>query len=111
MIDLPLSLAACHMLGDFVFQTDWMAARKLTNWKVRAIHVLVYSATFLPVLLFYYNAWAALLFFLALILTHFVLDSRRWVSGEKWPPKPIIVDQTLHLVVLAILSSAFGSWK
>jgi hypothetical protein len=34
---------------------------------------------------------------------HYALDSRRWCSGEKWPPRPIIVDQALHLVTLAMM--------
>lgn len=45
-----LWLIAAHMLGDYVFQNDWMAANNLKDPFVRLVHVVFYSLCFLPVL-------------------------------------------------------------
>lgn len=100
---LGLDLLAAHMVGDYILQTDRMAARKLSDWRVRAVHVVAYSLPFSVVLAAhgYPGEWRT--FMALLMVTHFITDSRRWASGEKWAPKPIMVDQTIHLVTLAVL--------
>lgn len=105
---LSLALIASHMVGDYIAQTDWQAARKLADWRVRAWHVLLYSMCFLPALARYAPSPAAAAWFLGLnFVAHFITDSRRWASGEKWPPKPILVDQSIHMATLAVLGSVF----
>lgn len=105
-----LELIAAHMLGDYITQTDYMAAHKLTNAKVRALHVTVYTLGFVPFLL-----WAGVapvvagMFLGAVWITHFITDCRRWASGKGWAPKPILVDQAIHLITLAILARLFFS--
>ncbi len=37
-------------------------------------------------------------------LTYFVTDSRCWANAEKWPPKPILVDQAIHITTLAVIA-------
>lgn len=104
-----LTLLAAHMVGDYILQTHHQAIHKLTSPLVRAAHVTTYTLCFIP------SAWLAGLslsmaaLFLALVwVTHFIVDSRRWASGEQWTPKPILVDQAIHLVVLAVLAQVFG---
>ena len=46
---LPLYLIAAHLVGDFVFQTRWQAAAKLTDRYARAAHVSTYLLAFVPV--------------------------------------------------------------
>lgn len=105
---ISLCLIASHMVGDYIAQNDWMAANKLKDWRVRVVHVAAYSACFLPVLAAYAPSPAAAGLFLALnFIAHFVTDSRRWASGDKWPPKPILVDQSIHMATLAILGVIF----
>jgi hypothetical protein len=105
---LSLILIACHMIGDYIAQNDWMAANKLHCWKVRAIHVTCYSLCFAPVALYSHaTTTTAAWFFAWLWITHFITDSRRWASGDKWPPKPILVDQSIHLATLTVLGVAF----
>lgn len=104
---IGLDLLAAHLVGDFVLQTDDMAKRKLECWRTRLYHVLLYSMAFVPVIITYaqrVDDWRLALFYWLLILTHFIIDSRRWASGEKWTPKPIMVDQALHVVTLAVLA-------
>ena len=103
---IALWLIACHMVGDYILQTPRMAALKLTNAKVRAQHVTTYTLFFiLPLLVYRVPVAHSLLFLLAVWVTHFVTDSRRWASAEPWPPKPIMVDQAIHLLTLAILGT------
>lgn len=101
---LGLDLIAAHMLGDYILQTDEMAKAKLTDWRVRLWHVITYSWAFVLVGMWHTrDLRQSLLFALAVAVTHFITDSKRWASGEKWPPKPILVDQTIHLITLAVL--------
>ena len=104
-----LLLLAAHMLGDFVTQNDWMAANKFRSSLVRTVHVAVYTAGFVPFLMLTPIGLGRGVGFLACVfVAHWVTDCRRWASGEKWPPKPIVVDQTLHLIQLAVFGRMFG---
>lgn len=106
---LPLDILAAHLAGDFLLQSDWMAANKLRCWRARALHVATYAAAFLPVLALHWPGLGRALLFLGLLaLSHFLTDSRRWSTGENWPAKPIVVDQVLHVIELAILARLFG---
>ena len=99
-----LGLIAAHLVGDFVLQTEYMAVNKLHNVNVRVYHVTVYCLPFLIWFIFErIPLWEIVQFVLLLWVLHFIVDSRRWASGEKWPPKPILIDQSLHIVSLAIL--------
>lgn len=100
-----IELIAAHAAGDFIFQTQWMAANKLKDARARAVHVAAYTACFLPSLLASGLGGQSILLAMALIaIPHFILDSRRWASPDPWPPRPILVDQSLHLIHLALLS-------
>jgi hypothetical protein len=109
MGSIGLLLASAHMVGDFVTQNEWMAANKLCDWRARLVHVAVYTAGFVPVVLLTPLTWEHRGIFLALLfVTHFVTDGRRWASGDKWPPKPILVDQSIHVATLGALAMLFG---
>lgn len=95
-----LEAIALHGLGDFILQTDYIAARKLSDWKVRVLHVTLYCLPYAMLLAWLGEHWGWFVFWLA--LSHFVIDSRRWCES-KWAPRVIIVDQVLHLSVLAVL--------
>jgi hypothetical protein len=80
-----------------------MAANKLTDWRVRAAHVLVYAATFAVAGAFYADTlwqWALAVMFVG--AAHFATDSKRWRTSNPWPAMPILQDQSLHAVQLAI---------
>lgn len=133
---IPLLMLAAHMIGDFVTQNQWMADNKfvkygtayrsddrgrlcavpdsaLNFWDaalVRLSHVCVYTAGFIPIARIAFPAdhsrgsW----FLVAILVTHYVTDCRRWASGEKWPAKPLLVDQTIHITTLAVIGVLFG---
>jgi hypothetical protein len=106
---ISLYLLAAHMLGDFVLQSDRMAKAKLTDVWERTLHVTGYTLGFIPFLgMAGITDWRNPAFLGCLWVTHFITDSRRWASPDPWPPKPILVDQTIHLVTLAVLGWVFG---
>src|SRR4051812_5610921 len=70
---IALALLAAHMIGDYIMQTGWMAANKLQDWRARTVHVSVYSAAFVPVVLLTKLNVQMMLLFVALVwITHFI---------------------------------------
>jgi hypothetical protein len=109
---LSLWLIALHMLGDYILQTNWMAMNKLQNVGARTVHVLCYTLPFGC----FATAWAHFHtphfgtqmiapFTIGVFVLHWITDCRRWASPIPWAPKPILVDQTLHLLELAAMGS------
>lgn len=108
------SFCLVHFLMDWIFQTRWEALNKSKNWVALFVHSLVYTLGFLPLFFFYkVNFW-----FLGIIfLTHFILDRRDleiWIMNLKGSKKELLpeplwmitllgLDQTLHILVLAII--------
>lgn len=85
-------LLACHMLGDYVLQTDFLASTKGDNWWHLLAHCITYTVPF------------ALAFgidgrIFALLTTHMVIDTlkaREHAIGY-------VQDQLSHIVTLAFL--------
>jgi Protein of unknown function (DUF3307) len=120
---LSIWLIALHMLGDYILQTNWMAANKFKSAGVRTIHVLCYTAPLaafayiwlkfnhLPEttnvfgILKYHGIKRWLAFVYGVFVLHWITDCRRWASDKPWCAKPIMVDQTLHMLQLAALST------
>lgn len=111
----------CHLLGDYVLQTDWMARHKTQSSFVAAAHAVTYSLLFLLLS----PTTAA---FTVILVTHFFIDrfrlarfvvfaknrvtdtQLRWAdvdnTGQVKDTPPwmsiwllIIVDNTLHLCI------------
>lgn len=110
-----------HLVGDYIFQSDWMAREKYHNTLATICHVVLYT---LPFLLLTQNPWTLLV----IAGTHFVIDRWRlaryviWAKNRPWPnSRPwaecsetgyppdvpayaslwlfIIVDNTLHIII------------
>ena len=67
----------CHLWGDYILQSDWMAQNKTKRWLPATIHALLYSLTFLllrPSLL----AWAII------FGTHLLIDRFRLARYVVW---------------------------
>lgn len=100
-------LVAAHFLGDYAFQSAWMAAKKVPKnydpdkdsagpWEVLTYHCLTYTATFLLLLEIRgtpYSLWALVTIF----CLHMILDAlkARGIGITK-----IWQDQALHLLAL-----------
>lgn len=101
---MDIDLIAAHLTGDYLLQSDHMARNKLADWHVRLQHVSLYTLPFALIAAASRAGWRrALLFVILVFFSHFITDSRRWASAGSWAPKPIIIDQSLHIVSLAVL--------
>lgn len=105
-----------HLIGDWVLQNDWMARHKLNGLFNRALllHCTVYTTTLVLVYLLLvgsaqtlsgYVGFAALIY-----VSHWLIDAlglaRWWTRFFRQTDAPfmrIVVDQIMHLVVLALL--------
>jgi hypothetical protein len=109
-------LCIAHFVGDWMLQNDWMAREKGRHPTGAAclLHCLVYTAVVSGA---YFGAAGAgalplgrtLLFALVIFTSHWLIDGLR--LAERWgallvqspgPPVRTVVDQTMHIVVLAL---------
>lgn len=100
-----------HLIGDYLFQTSWMAANKAKQWLPLLTHSFVYT---LSVSLVAYIGFGGLsiLGIAFIFLSHVFLDRRTFVSwwaenimGAKTKEVAwlkIAADQVFHIIVLAI---------
>ena len=62
-----MELILCHLLGDYVLQSDWMAMNKARKTIPCLVHCILYTIPFLLIT----QDWKALLFIFG---THFLID-------------------------------------
>lgn len=106
-----------HLIGDWILQNDWMARHKLNGLFNRALllHCAIYTAALLPG--YFVSADspptlpASLGFALLVYISHWLIDAlglaRRWTRFFRQTDAPfmrIVVDQSMHVVVLALLT-------
>ena len=85
-------LLACHMLGDYVLQTDFLASTKGDNWWHLLAHCITYTVPF------------ALVFgidgrIVALFASHLIVDAQK----ARWNCIGYVQDQLSHIVTLVLL--------
>lgn len=109
-----------HLLGDYIFQNDWMAQNKKAKWFNCVIHCLIY--TLCVCLLTKWFEWYKILL---VFLSHIILDKtfivyswmqffgcfsklRQDLGGEKnvnqWLWTYAIIDNSAHLFFLFLIS-------
>ncbi len=110
-------LIIAHLIMDFIFQRKWEATRKNKEIPALGFHCFVYTIGFVPVFWFLKISfyWLFLLF-----ISHFIIDNQkivRWTlekfKGYKqtktnqslWTLLFLGVDQTLHFIVLLIITA------
>ncbi|HHW87699.1 MAG TPA: DUF3307 domain-containing protein [Chloroflexi bacterium] len=105
-----------HFIGDWMLQNDWMARSKRGRWWSASclVHCLVYTSTLVLIAWLSSGRTAApaqlgLLFMLTL-LTHWLIDgfnlAQHWgraINQTQNETVRIVVDQTMHLLVLGVL--------
>ena len=78
-----MSQLLCHLWGDYILQSDWMAKDKSIWWLPCLLHVAFYSTTFL----FLHPSWKA---FAVIAVTHYFIDRYRLarfvVFAKNWSP-------------------------
>jgi hypothetical protein len=111
-------LVVCHLVGDFLLQTDWQARNKERGLgpdpvRRRALlsHVVTYTAAFLPALVWIgietSAAWAVAIA-IVIAVPHLIQDDRRLLDayivrvkgGAESSGLRIAVDQAFHALFL-----------
>lgn len=75
--EVALGILLAHLVGDYLFQSDWMATEKLKRWWPAAAHGITYT---LPYVLVTRNPWALLI----IGGTHIVIDRYRLAKYVVW---------------------------
>lgn len=91
MIRLIITLIFCHLIGDYVLQTDYIAKTKGTNWYHLIVHCMLYC---LPFFVIYGLTWQLLFIF----VTHMVIDPIK----ARYNKINYITDQLLHYIVMLV---------
>ena len=98
-----------HLIGDFVFQNDWMAREKKRSTEVCFTHALIWTICVVAC-----AGWGEHHAAIAILLiTHFIQD--RWLLVQRWMKfygqfqqdsetmriiGPLIIDQVWHIVTI-----------
>lgn len=85
----------CHLLGDYITQTDWMANNKTKSMWPAMVHALVYSVPFWFFIPMSLVAW------LVIFTTHFFIDrfrlARFVIFAKNWITNPKLKWQDCNL--------------
>ena len=105
-----------HLVGDWMLQNDWMARGKAQRFFTQAIlvHCTVYTLAILITLWFATTSSKLnppyLTFILVIFISHWLIDAGnlaarwvRWLRQSRLLFVRIMVDQTMHVLILAAL--------
>ena len=84
-------LIACHMMGDYVFQTDFLARTKGENPWHLLVHCVLYTTPFAVAFgIDWRIAW--------LLVSHLLIDALK----ARWSKIGYVSDQISHLLAIAV---------
>jgi len=94
---IPYWLLVCHLVGDYLLQSDWMAQEKTKNSWAALCHAATYTLPFAVLIAIYTGtAWpveeGAVLAIMLIMWSHFIIDHWRlarhvgWVKNFLAPP-------------------------
>jgi hypothetical protein len=100
-----------HLFGDYVIQTNYIAAYKGKSLKVLTLHILLVFCSQTIFLLGKGFALKELLVVIALSLTHFSIDLVKFLCKKTFCKKwyYYLFDQFLHIITLVIASTYFSN--
>lgn len=84
-----LELLFCHLIGDYVLQTSYIAETKGQNWWHLVVHCLLYIVPF-------YLCYPASWHLGVICVAHFVIDAAK----TRYRVIDYSYDQILHIVLL-----------
>jgi hypothetical protein len=118
----------CHLVGDYLLQTDWQAAHKRgglgpnrVSRRALLAHITTYTLAFGPALIWLLGEIGAWVIGVAALiaLPHMVQDDgrllERYIAFIKGEPATrnaavvAVVDQSFHIVVLFLIALLAGS--
>ena len=86
-----ITLILCHLIGDYVLQTSFIAESKGKNWYHLFVHCTLYC---LPFFIAFGLTWQLGIIF----ITHFIIDPLK----ARWGKINYLTDQILHYAIMAI---------
>jgi hypothetical protein len=118
MMDILTWLLMGHLVGDWLLQNDWMAKGKKQGLVTIAgmVHFTIYTISVLGALCLFSEVRRPLLHFIISVVivfvSHWLIDAtnivERWIHFYRQSDNTmmrVMVDQTLHIVVLAVLAT------
>jgi hypothetical protein len=84
-------LIMCHLVGDYVLQSNFIASTKGKNWYHLFVHCVLYTVPFLIV---FGWTWQLLIIF----LTHIIIDPLK----ARYYKITYVQDQILHYVITLV---------
>ena len=91
MIKLIITLIFCHLVGDYVLQTDFIAKTKGKNWYHLIVHCVLYC---LPFFVLFGLTWQLSFIF----IMHMIIDPLK----ARYNKINYITDQLLHYIVMLV---------
>ncbi len=76
----------CHLIGDYLLQSDWMATGKVRHFWIASCHALVYSLPFLvfhPSVVAWFVIYASHAFIDRFRLARYVVWVKNWLGPNK----------------------------
>jgi hypothetical protein len=127
-VELFIAFVVCHLVGDYLLQTDWQARNKrgalargagVQARRALFTHVALYTLCFAPVLALAELGSEVLWVVPAIALPHLIQDDGRLLHAYMKRVKhldptenlavSIAVDQTFHMVALLAVALGAGS--
>lgn len=90
-IELIFKIISCHLIGDYVLQSDFIASTKGKNWYHLLVHCFLYAAPFY--FLFGFD-WRLTV----ILATHIVIDPLK----ARWNKISYTQDQVLHYLIALV---------
>lgn len=92
MFELLLKLVFCHLVGDYVLQSDFIAKTKGENWYHLFVHCALYCLPF-------YVVFGFTLQLMFIFLTHIIIDALK----ARYKLIDYITDQVLHYYIIILI--------
>lgn len=110
-MSIYMYLLFAHLIGDFVFQSDFIAKFKKDNIFIMVVHVLLYSLS-ISVVLNMYGLYDNGVFGL-LCATHFLIDIVKCYQAtpENAMGKWLYIDQASHIAVIILILVCKGAFN
>ena len=91
MINIIIKMIFCHLVGDYVLQSDFIAKTKGQNWYHLFVHCFLYC---LPFYIVFGSTWQLLFIF----VTHLLVDQLK----AKFNKINYVTDQLLHYIAMLV---------
>lgn len=101
-----------HLIADFTLQPAGLAQKKQDKFGFLIIHSIIYAVAFSVTIFTFISFENAILPFILIILSHFLIDWVRKIVDKSFCKKVVVfacflIDQILHITILVIIVYVF----